>query len=265
VDTPAHGFKFNIPASSFHFDLNSLFDSNYLSWPPMHPELHRFYHPSLSDAIEQEMEGPEVHHMSKVLRLKEGEELVLLNGHGKLAHVRLESIRKDRCTFLLLESTTGEDQISPLHVAMAPTKQIDRLEWFLEKAVEMGIGSFTPLMSERGERDRLRMDRLERITISAMKQSLRTYFPVLHEATEFSELIKSSQEENKHIAHCYDGEKASLSGVSGSTLILIGPEGDFSLEEVQSALEKGFTAVSLGTSRLRTETAAMKAVALFNQ
>jgi 16S rRNA (uracil1498-N3)-methyltransferase len=197
--------------------------------------------------------------------LKEGEELVLLNGQGSLAHVRLESIRKDRCTFLLLDSSIGEDQVSSLHVAMAPTKQIDRLEWFLEKAVEMGLGSFTPLISERGERDRLRMDRLERITISAMKQSLRTHLPVLHEATEFNLLIESAQEENKHIAHCYDGEKASITGVTGSALILIGPEGDFSLAEVNAALENDFKALSLGTARLRTETAAMKAVALFNQ
>ena len=210
------------------------------------------------------MEGPEVHHMSKVMRIKEGEKVVLLDGKGHLAHVQIMAFKKESCRFGLLEFTHGIDKPSALHIAMAPTKQVDRLEWFLEKAVEMGLGKFTPLLTERGERSRLRLDRLERIGISAMKQSLRSHLPILEEAQDIQELIEAADEKMKYIAHCYEGEKRVSMSNSGSTLVLIGPEGDFTLNEVHAAKKSGFQALSLGDARLRTETAAMKAVALFN-
>jgi len=235
-----------------------------LPWRPMHPSLHRFYHPLLNDQAQQLMEGPEVHHMTKVMRLKAGEELMLLDGRGKLAHVRIEELRKEQCTYTLMQMFQGDDPMSGLHIAMAPTKQVDRMEWFLEKAVEMGIGRFTPLSTERGERERLRLDRLERIAVSAMKQSLRTHMPILDELTEINELLDAAGPENKFIAHCYEGEKQAQIIPAAPCIILIGPEGDFSLEEVALAKEKGFKALSLGAARLRTETAAMKAVALYN-
>ena len=149
-----------------------------------------------------------------------------------------------------------------LHVAIAPTKSISRFEWFLEKATEIGIDEITPLLSEHSERKVVKFERSEKILISAMKQSQKAFLPKLNELTSFNEFIQKNSEKQKFIAHCNDGEKNHLKNAiqkGNNMVILIGPEGDFSLEEVLEAKEKGFEEISLGDERLRTETAGIVA------
>jgi 16S rRNA (uracil1498-N3)-methyltransferase len=231
----------------------------------MHPERHRFYHPELDLSPEQELEGSEVHHMSKVLRMKVGEEVILLDGKGRLVRAEIKELKKDRGRFRVLDDLPSWDKPSGLHIAMAPTKNMDRMEWFLEKAVEMGLGSLSLIGTQRSERNKVRMDRLDRIAVSAMKQSLRTYLPHLESIHDYKPFITGASESERFIAHCYEGDKSTVIPVVGSTLILIGPEGDFTEEEVREAREIGFHALGLGEARLRTETAALKAVALYNR
>jgi 16S rRNA (uracil1498-N3)-methyltransferase len=154
-----------------------------------------------------------------------------------------------------------------LHIAIAPTKNIDRFEWFLEKATEIGIDEITPLLTSHSERKTINAERLEKILVSAMKQSLKAYLPQLHELTTFKELIINNKTENKFIAYCDEIQKIHLKDLAtkgNNTLILIGPEGDFSPEEIKLAIENGFKVVSLGESRLRTETAGIVACHIVN-
>jgi 16S rRNA (uracil1498-N3)-methyltransferase len=153
-----------------------------------------------------------------------------------------------------------------LHIAIAPTKNIDRFEWFLEKATEIGIDEITPIICRHSERKIIKTERGSRILLSAMKQSLKYHLPKLNEAISLANFLKSNFDGTKYIAHCEDGEKNELKTVSKTekTLILIGPEGDFSPKEIELALQNQFRAVSLGTSRLRTETAGIIAVHTIN-
>jgi len=149
-----------------------------------------------------------------------------------------------------------------LHLAVAPTKNIDRFEWFLEKATEIGVNEITPIICEHSERKVLKMDRLQKVVQSAMKQSLRTYLPILHEPVPFKDLMEKDHSGILFIAHCQEEEKLELKrrvAPDKKITILIGPEGDFSPSEIDLAYEKGFLSVSLGESRLRTETAAIYA------
>jgi 16S rRNA (uracil1498-N3)-methyltransferase len=181
--------------------------------------------------------------------------------------VRTEIIelKKDKGTFRLIEEMKSWDHPSALHIAMAPTKNMDRMEWFLEKAVEMGLGQLSLIQTKRSERSKVRMDRLERIAISAMKQSLRTFLPRLEPIQELNAILSGATEAKRFIAHCNEGEKSDEIPVQELTIILIGPEGDFTEEEVSAAERSGFEALTLGEARLRTETAALKAVALYNR
>ena len=152
-------------------------------------------------------------------------------------------------------------------MAVAPTKNIDRFEWFLEKSTEIGIDEITPLLTEHSERKIIKPERLEKVIIAAMKQSLKAYKPKLNELTPFRKIIAANSFEEKYIAHCYDGEKQGLKTIAGkgkNILILIGPEGDFSTDEIKVARETGFTEISLGNSRLRTETAGVVACHIIN-
>ncbi|MDL2211198.1 RNA methyltransferase, partial [Bacteroides sp. OttesenSCG-928-M17] len=153
-----------------------------------------------------------------------------------------------------------------LHIAMAPTKNMDRNEWFAEKATEMGIDEITFLDCRFSERKNIKTDRIEKITVSAMKQSLKARLPKLNEMIAFDKFIAQEFSGQKFIAHCYEGEKQELKSVllPEEAVILIGPEGDFSPEEVEKALAKGFIPISLGKSRLRTETAALSACFTFS-
>ncbi|MBC7774147.1 MAG: RNA methyltransferase, partial [Phycisphaerae bacterium] len=153
-----------------------------------------------------------------------------------------------------------------LHIAIAPTKQMERLEWFLEKATEIGVDEITPLLCKRSERETLRLDRLEKILVSAMKQSLRAWLPKLNAPTRFQDFAKKTSETQKRLAWCSDEPLPHLKNTISpqqDTVIAIGPEGDFSPEEVQLALANGFQGVSLGKARLRTETAGLLAVGVF--
>ena len=201
-------------------------------------------------------------HCVKVMRHKAGDEIHVTDGEGHLYVCALERADSRGCE---LTVKSCEDVPTPshfLHVAVAPTKNIDRLEWFVEKAVEFGISRITPIYCEHSERNHIRIDRLERIAIAACKQSLKCHAPVISAPIACSELIAQSDEQQKFILHCGATPKphlwnAATTGVS--SIILIGPEGDFSEKEIHSALSYGFTECTLGPERLRTETAAVAA------
>lgn len=196
-----------------------------------------------------------------------GDELWLTDGQGTLCRCRISDADPKACSLEVVERTIRERRPWSLHLAVAPTKNTARLEWLIEKAVEMGVEVITPIVCDHSERYVLRQERMERIVTSAMKQSLKVFRPQVDKPTPFSELMARAFDGQRFIAYC-DGEhrtplrEAYQSG--NNALILIGPEGDFSPDEVDRALKEGFIPVTLGASRLRTETAAMAAVAYFN-
>lgn len=201
----------------------------------------------------------ESHHCIKVLRLKPGDKVSMVDGKGGFFEGVISLPDSRACAVEILKSEFEHGKRNyHLHIAIAPTKNIDRFEWFLEKATEIGIDEISPIICQRSERKVLREDRLEKVISSAMKQSLKAYHPVLHPATTFGKFIEKQNENNKLIAHCIEEEKLELLRFKpqGSNFtLLIGPEGDFSPEEVKQAISNGFIPVSLGKSRLRTETA----------
>ena len=206
-------------------------------------------------------------HITKVLRKKEGDKINFTDGKGNLiiTEITTSDIRKTRVR--VVEKISKEKQHNYyLHIAIAPTKNMDRFEWFLEKATEIGIDEITPIICDRSERKIVKKERCNRILLSAIKQSLKYHYPKLNKAISFKDFIKLNFEGGKYIAHCEDSEKLDLKIVSNTekTLILIGPEGDFSPHEIEIALENEFKSVSLGNSRLRTETAGIVAVHTIN-
>jgi 16S rRNA (uracil1498-N3)-methyltransferase len=229
-----------------------------------------FYVPNL--ASEHVLPEEESLHAVKVLRLKVGDELVVVDGVGGYHIAKITLPHPKRCAFELIESQFefGKRDYK-LHIAIAPTKNMDRLEWFVEKATEIGIDEITPIICRFSERKMVKAERLEKIIVSAAKQSVKAYFPKLNPQCTFDELIKNHQATQKFIAHCYDSEKIQLKTEIIPTkdiLVLIGPEGDFSKDEVEKAIKSGYLPVSLGESRLRTETAGVVAchtVSLMNQ
>ena len=232
-----------------------------------------FYHPTVSeDDVEVIFPKEESRHIVKVLRKKEGDVLHLTNGKGWIFTTEVIAAQMKNCVAKVTASEKQEPLPYALHLAVAPTKMNDRYEWFLEKATEIGISEITPLICDRSERKVFKKERFERVLQSALKQSLHTYFPVLNEPIAFPDFLKVSDAEEKFIAHCEEtSDKKFLSKElrpKQNVTILIGPEGDFSSEEILAAREAGFQAVSLGNSRLRTETAAIVAchtVALINE
>ncbi len=214
-------------------------------------------------------------HAIRVLRLGLGAVLHLVDGRGGLYETEIIDPHPKRVGLRVLHVQTDFGQ-SPyhLHIAVAPTKNIDRVEWFLEKATEIGLQEFTPLICEHSERKEVKVERLEKIAVAAMKQSLKAYFPKINPAITFSNFISSIAKDDtlsKGIAHCIDSEKRYISSsfpTAGKYLILIGPEGDFSEKEIAQALSVGYIPLSLGEARLRTETAALAScleVALLNR
>jgi 16S rRNA (uracil1498-N3)-methyltransferase len=226
--------------------------------------MHVFYTPDLQDQAQYTLNEEESKHCSKVLRLSTGDKVFLVDGRGGLYEAEIETESKKHVG-LLITKTTKEYQKRNhhLHIAIAPTKNIDRLEWFLEKATEIGIDEITPIICERSERKIVKEDRLLKVITSAVKQSLQAYHPLLNPAITFSQLLQQQTTATKLIAHCVDDAERSyikdLVQPLNSYLILIGPEGDFSPQEITTALQHGFMPVTLGTSRLRTETAALAA------
>ncbi len=204
-------------------------------------------------------------HCVRVLRKKVGDEIFITNGEGLLITAKITDAHQKQCAF---EITNSEETIKiapPLHIAIAPTKNIDRLEFFLEKATEIGISEITPILCFHSERKNIKLDRLNKIIVSACKQSKNFHFPKLNDLTPVSDIFQNS-ENQKLIAHCVENQKTELKSINVNkpTLILIGPEGDFSHEEIDSALKNGFQPISLGKSRLRTETAGIVACTTVN-
>lgn len=229
--------------------------------------MHVFYTPDI--ATTTELPPEEAQHCIRVLRLSEGNEIMLTDGVGSFYKAQIDEISGKHCRVKILE-TQPQAPIwrGHLHIAIAPTKNMDRMEWLAEKATEIGIDQLSFMLCRFSERKVIKTERIQKILVSAMKQSLKARLPKLHEMTVFERFIEQPFSGQKYIAHCYEGEKPLLRDIlkpDMETLILIGPEGDFSKEEVKKAEEKGFTSISLGSSRLRTETAALVACGLYNQ
>jgi 16S rRNA (uracil1498-N3)-methyltransferase len=209
----------------------------------------------------------EATHITKALRLRSGDEIALTDGRGHLFRATLEIVKHHVQAFPQ-EELKADDTPVALELAIAPTKNTDRLEWFIEKAVELGVGKITLIHCEHSERPRINGERLQRIAIAALKQSGRTWLPEISELQPAAEWLKSCSAGIKAIAHCMvDQERLLLRNLitpNTSAAIAIGPEGDFSQAEVRTALEAGFSSVSLGDARLRTETAALAAVHTYN-
>jgi 16S rRNA (uracil1498-N3)-methyltransferase len=207
-------------------------------------------------------------HLIRVLRSKHGDHLFLTDGMGTLAEAVIEDPSPKRCLVRIVSAWkegTGRD--FHLHIAIAPTKNSDRFEWFLEKSTEIGIDEVTPLICEHSERTRLNIERLRKVMIAAMKQSLKAWLPALNEPADFGKLVGRTFDGEKYIAYCGEEELVSLKNVhrkGAKTLILIGPEGDFSEKEVMKAKKEGFIPITLGKSRLRTETAGIVACHTIN-
>lgn len=220
-----------------------------------------FYTPDI--AINPELPEEEAGHCIRVLRLSEGDEILLTDGKGSFYKAAISRPHPKHCEVAILESWKQPALWDfHLHIAVAPTKNMDRMEWFAEKATEIGIDAITCLNCRFSERKEVKPIRLEKILVSAMKQSQKATLPQLTGMTDFKTFVATPFEGRKFIAHCEEGEKPLLKQAyhpRENALILIGPEGDFSPEEIRLALANGFEAISLGESRLRTETAALAA------
>jgi len=205
----------------------------------------------------------------QVLRMKEGEKLNLTDGKGSLITAEVIDAHKKHCSVKIIDSQFTTYTSRKVTIAISLLKNTSRFEWFLEKATEIGVSEIIPLICERTEKQKFRYDRMKGICISAMLQSQQTWLPVLHEPKQFSHLgIGQFDDQQKFIAHCEEsGQKKSLSTFQpfNHSTILIGPEGDFSKEEIEFALQKSFIPVSLGETRLRTETAGIVAAVLLRQ
>ena len=228
--------------------------------------MHVFYTPDIDICLELPEE--EAGHCLRVLRLGVGDEVMLADGKGFFYKAVISAATGKRCQVKVVEKMEQEKFWKGyLHLAMAPTKNMDRIEWFAEKATEIGFDELSFLNCRFSERKVIKTERIEKIVVSAMKQSLKARKPIVNEMTDFAKFMQRDFQGQKFIAHCYEGEKPLLKEVlkpGEDALVLIGPEGDFSPEEVQKAEALGFQPISLGKSRLRTETAALVAVHMMN-
>ena len=226
-----------------------------------------FYTPNINAAT-YTLDKEESTHCVRVLRLKEGSQIYLTDGKGNLYKAQLLSANLKECVAEIIETIANYGKRDfYLHIAIAPTKNIDRFEWFLEKATEIGIDEITPIFCEHSERNVVKPERLQKIITSAVKQSLKAYHPILNEAVKFNQLIANDFYGKKYIAHCENDEKNALHLAykkGENALILIGPEGDFSVAEIKKAIENKYQPISLGNSRLRTETAGIVACHTIN-
>ena len=230
-----------------------------------------FYNKSLTEHSDIfHFEKDESRHIIKVLRKSIGDSLHITNGSGWMYKAQILEASMKSVKAKIITRTFHEQGAYQLHMAVAPTKSMDRFEWFLEKATEIGITEVTPIICDNSERKVVKIERLERIVLSAVKQSLKTYVPTINDAVSFDEFLKTNQSSSKFIAHCAEGQKQALFDAvkaNDHATILIGPEGDFSSKEIDLALKKQYKPVNLGSARLRTETAAIAAchtIALVN-
>ena len=225
-----------------------------------------FYVP---DAAQQtELPSEEAMHALRVLRLKSGDEMFLMDGEGNYYRAQVTIAATHRCFYEILEKLPQERQWQGrVQLASAPTKMMDRIEWMVEKATEIGVDEVSFLNCQFSERRLVKTTRLEKIAVSAMKQSHKAFKPEINEMVAFKSFINAPREGRRYIAHCYEEvprsylfeELQKTSGKEDAT-VMIGPEGDFSIEEVKMAVEAGWISVHLGESRLRTETAGLSAI-----
>jgi 16S rRNA (uracil1498-N3)-methyltransferase len=222
-----------------------------------------FYTPKIENGLAL-LEEEESRHLVSVLRKKPGDKLDITDGKGKFYTAELSECGKKQALARILTSI-DETRERPfrIHIAMAPTKNMERFEWFLEKATELGVDEITPVLCKRSERETVRHDRMEKILVSAMKQSLRGTLPKLNALTPFRDVIKNTAETQRFIPWCGEEGLPHLKNCiqrDSDVIILIGPEGDFTPDEAALAMQNGFRGVSLGTTRLRTETAGIYAL-----
>lgn len=233
-------------------------------------EMRFFYVPNVQD--NGELPEEEAMHALRVLRLKSGDEIMLTDGTGNFYKAEITVAATRKCVFKLLE-TIPQTPIwrGHLHLVVSPTKMMERMEWLVEKATEIGFDRISFINCDNSERRVIKVKRLEKIAVSAMKQSRKAWKPIIDEIVSFDELVAESTEGLRYIAHCYEEIKKvdlfnqlSISDKDEDVTVFIGPEGDFSLSEVRKAIDAGFVSVSLGESRLRTETAALYSVMMAN-
>jgi 16S rRNA (uracil1498-N3)-methyltransferase len=205
-------------------------------------------------------------HIVRVLRMQVGEQLQLTNGKGDLFTAAISDDNRKKCVVRILKTTNNKLQTTNITIAISPVKNNTRFEWFLEKATEIGVSAIIPLMCTRTEKGSMKPERMKSILISAMLQSQQCMLPELHEPVRFDQLVKAATQQQKFIAHCTEDAKRNLTDLNNGSLtskiILIGPEGDFTNEEIDLATANHFSAVSLGNTRLRTETAGIVAATL---
>ena len=229
-------------------------------------ETRYFYVPDA--AHQMELPPEEATHATRVLRLKTGDEIFFMDGVGSFFRAEVTMATPKKCLYRIQETIPQKKTWNQrIHLAIAPTKMTDRIEWMVEKATEVGFDDITFLNCRFSERKVLRVDRMEKIVVAAMKQSRKAWKPQVHEMMAFNDFVSSSHEGRKYIAHCYEevvrkdlfDELQSLQSPENIT-VMIGPEGDFSIDEVELAMKNGYESISLGNSRLRTETAGLSAV-----
>jgi 16S rRNA (uracil1498-N3)-methyltransferase len=223
-----------------------------------------FFHPDLSEHIQQAtFPKVESQHIVRVLRKQIGDEIEVTNGRGDWFLCKISMAQTKACKIeVLSHKAYAKPHDYYLHILVAPTKSNERFEWFLEKATELGIHKITPLLCSYSERKKIKLDRYQKVVISAMKQSKRLYLPVLDDLTTMDNFIKLNPK--GVFAHCYEGEKHSLNEIleKKNCPILIGPEGDFTNLEVEKLIQSGYQPITLGKTRLRTETAGIYSCAL---
>lgn len=229
-------------------------------------EVRFFYAPDASTSTELPQE--EAMHALRVLRLKAGDEMMLMDGKGSFYRAEVTLAHTHHCCYEIKESLPQQPQWKGrVHLAIAPTKLMDRIEWMTEKAVEIGIDELSFLNCQFSERRVVKVPRVDKIVVSAVKQSRKAWKPEVNEIVSFSDFITQPHEGRQYIAHCYDEiprtylyEELQKPSDTDDALVLIGPEGDFSIDEVKKAVAHGYQSVHLGESRLRTETAGLAAI-----
>ena len=227
-----------------------------------------FYNPALDNSIKQFVfDSIESNHIVKVLRKREGDTLHITNGKGYLFEAKILIANPKNCKAEIIDITKRHRKMYWFHMAVAPTKSMDRFEWFLEKATEIGIDEITPIICDQSERKLVKEERMQKVVQAAMKQSCQTYLPKVNNPVSFTDFLANERSGLLFIAHCKKDEKMELKrriAPDTDITILIGPEGDFSRAEIEVAYENGFMPVSLGENRLRTETAALVACTMVN-
>lgn len=231
-------------------------------------EVRYFYVPDAANA--GELPQDEATHAIRVLRMQPQDEIFLMDGCGTFYRAEITLVTNKKCMYRIIESMPQQRAWkSRIHLAIAPTKMMERIEWMAEKATEIGFDELSFLSCRFSERTKLRVDRVEKIVVSAVKQSHKAWMPKVNDMLDIKSFLREPREGRKYICHCYsEFEKkdlfTELTATDGDITILVGPEGDFSVDEVQLAIDNGYESVSLGTSRLRTETAGLMAVTMAN-